>query len=153
MDIRPRIAIVVSTYNASVTERMHKGAVACLGRAGLSDGAITTLRVPGAWELPLAVRWALAGHDAAIALGAVIKGETTHDEHINRTVSLLLGQLAVESGKPVGFGLLTCLTMEQAIQRAGGNVGNKGEEAASAVLAMLDLARSAPPSGPRPAAV
>jgi 6,7-dimethyl-8-ribityllumazine synthase len=76
---------------------------------------------------------------AVLALGAVIRGETTHDQHINRAVSNALMDLMLTTGKPVGFGLLTCNTMEQAIQRAGGNVGNKGQETADAVLAMLKL--------------
>ena len=74
---------------------------------------------------------------AVICLGAVIKGETTHDEHINRHVSMALGELALNSGLPVAFGLLTCNTMEQAIHRAGGNVGNKGIECAEAALRMV----------------
>ncbi|MCA9269207.1 MAG: 6,7-dimethyl-8-ribityllumazine synthase, partial [Planctomycetales bacterium] len=96
---------------------------------------------PGAWELPLAAaRLARSGQYAAlVCLGAVIRGETTHDEHINRQVSLSLGQLALETGVPVAFGVLTCNTLEQAIHRAGGNVGNKGVEAAQAAIEMANL--------------
>ena len=87
--------------------------------------------VPGAWEIPLAAsRFARSGGCAAVlCLGAVIRGETTHDQHINRQVSLSLGRLALESGVPVSFGVLTCNSLEQAIHRAGGNVGNKGVNA------------------------
>ena len=84
----------------------------------------------------------LAGSEsyaAVICLGAVIRGETTHDEHINRQVSLALGQVSVETGIPVAFGVLTCNTLEQAIHRSGGNVGNKGIEAAQAALEMANL--------------
>ena len=76
---------------------------------------------------------------AVIALGCVIKGETTHDEHINRAVSLALMEMGVETGVPIAFGLLTCNTLEQAINRSGGTVGNKGHEAAEAVLELLRL--------------
>ena len=138
-----RIAIVGAQYNADVTDRLVEGAVARLKQAGLTDAEITVVRVPGAWELPLAAKQLLDNHAGVVALGAVIRGETTHDEHINRTVSDLLGRLAYETGKPVGFGLLTCLTMDQAVQRAGGRAGNKGDEAADAVLAMLELRRAA----------
>jgi 6,7-dimethyl-8-ribityllumazine synthase len=97
--------------------------------------------VPGAWEIPLiAERLAESeSYVAVICLGAVIKGETTHDEHINRQVSLSLGQLALVTGLPVLFGVLTCNTLEQAIHRSGGNVGNKGIECAEAALEMVRL--------------
>jgi 6,7-dimethyl-8-ribityllumazine synthase len=96
-------------------------------------------KVPGAWELPLAAKFLIDRPSmvAVITLGAVIRGETTHDQHINRAVSGALMELQMRTGKPVGFGLLTCNNLEQAIHRAGGNVGNKGCEAAGAVLEMV----------------
>ncbi len=137
----PRLAVVVSRYNESITERLLQGALQTAERAGIAQDAVQVVRVPGAWEIPLMARWlAESGRvDGIVCLGAVIRGETTHDQHINRFVSLSLGQLAVESGLPVGFGLLTCEDLQQAVQRSGGAVGNKGEEATEAVLEMLRL--------------
>lgn len=102
------------------------------------------LRVPGAWELVYATQQVMSKSNCrgVIALGAVIKGETTHDQHINRAVSMGLMRLSIDNGKPVGFGLLTVNSLEQAIQRSGGTVGNKGEEAANALLDCLKLSRS-----------
>ena len=141
------VGIAVSTYNANITRRLQEGAVQTLVAAGFNQDRILVAEVPGAWELPLACRLMFERKEvcAVLALGAVIRGETSHDQHINRAVSCALMELMMSSGKPVGFGLLTCNTMEQAIHRAGGNVGNKGKETAEAVLAMLNLrlARSA----------
>ena len=136
-----RFAIVVSRYNDHITGKLLAGAVETLREAKIADGAIDVAWVPGAWELPLvAQRLACSGrYLAVICLGAVIKGETTHDEHINRQVSLSLGQIALETGLPVIFGVLTCNTLEQAIHRSGGNVGNKGVECAEAALEMVRL--------------
>ena len=136
-----RWAIVVSRYNDTITRKLLDGAVATLSSAGVSDEHIDVAWVPGAWEIPLvAAEMACGeGYGAVICLGAVIRGETTHDEHINRQVSLSLGQISIETGIPVAFGVLTCNTLEQAIHRAGGNVGNKGEEAASAAIEMVNL--------------
>lgn len=141
---RNEIGIVVSTYNSNITEKLLNGALATLTAAGVARPAVRVLRVPGAWELPLATKWLseLGSVACVIALGAVIRGETSHDQHINRAVSNALMELMQTSGKPIAFGLLTCNTLEQAIHRAGGDVGNKGEEAAQAVLAMLALRRS-----------
>lgn len=136
-----RVAIVASRYNRSICDALIQGATESLTAAGFGPDSITVIRVPGAWELPLIVRSMLDRNDvvAAIALGAVIRGETTHDEHINRAVSLALMNLGVETRRPVGLGLLTCNSLEQAIQRSGGTVGNKGVEAAEAVLETLRL--------------
>lgn len=136
-----RFAIVVSRYNESITEKLLDGAVEQLRAAGIADPSIDVARVPGAWEIPLAAqRMARSGkYRAVCCLGAVIRGETTHDQHINRQVSLSLGQLSLETGIPVLFGVLTCNSLEQAIHRAGGNVGNKGQECAAAALEMVAL--------------
>jgi len=141
-----RIAIVVSRYNESITEKLLNGSIATLQNAGVADDHIDVARVPGAWELPIAaaVMARTGNYQGVICLGAVIRGETTHDVHINTQVSQSLGALALECELPVGFGLLTCNTVEQAISRSGGAVGNKGEEAASAVLEMLGLLRNLP---------
>jgi 6,7-dimethyl-8-ribityllumazine synthase len=142
-----RFAIVVSRYNDSITKKLLDGAVQTLAGRGVADEAIAVAWVPGAWELPLAARrLAFSGEYAAVlCLGAVIRGETTHDEHINRAVSLALSRISLDSGVPVLFGVLTCNSLEQAIHRAGGNVGNKGVECAEAALEMAGLLRVLPP--------
>ena len=136
-----RLAVIVSRYNATVTDRLLAGALATLQSCGVAEDSIDVVRVPGAWELSLAAAaMARRGDCAAIVcLGAVIKGETTHDEHINRQVSESLGRLGLEHQLPIGFGLLTCQNLEQALNRAGGAVGNKGEEATLAALEMAGL--------------
>jgi 6,7-dimethyl-8-ribityllumazine synthase len=141
-----RFAIVVSRYNEHITGKLLASAVETLQAEGVGEEAIDVAWVPGAWEIPLlARRFALSKkYVAVLCLGAVIKGETTHDEHINRQVSLSLGQIALEAGLPVLFGVLTCNTVEQAIHRSGGNVGNKGQECAAAALEMVRLLSKLP---------
>jgi 6,7-dimethyl-8-ribityllumazine synthase len=137
-------AIVVSRWNESVTKRLLEGAVAALLEQGVADDAIDVAWVPGSWEIPLAAK-RLAESDrycAVLCLGAVIRGETTHDQHINRAVSLAISELALSANLPVLFGVLTCETMEQAIHRAGGNVGNKGRECALAAVQMVGLLKN-----------
>ena len=139
--ITGRYAIIVSRYNEHITSKLLAGAVETLRAGGVPDDSIDVAWVPGAWEIPLvAQRMALSEqYVAVLCLGAVIKGETTHDEHINRQVSISLGEIALESDLPVLFGVLTCNTVEQAIHRAGGNAGNKGQECAEAALEMVRL--------------
>lgn len=132
-------AVIVSRYHASLTSKLLGGALETLAEAGVPNEQICIAHVPGAWELAAAAARMIEQFDAVVCLGAVIKGETTHDQYINATVSQALGKLAVDHRKPVGFGLLTCNTMEQAIARCGGSVGNKGEEAATAAIQMLQL--------------
>ena len=136
-----RFAIVVARYNHTITDKLLAGAVDTLTSHGVLDSDIDVAHVPGAWEIPLiAQRFAQSGQYAAvICLGAVIRGETTHDQHINRQVSLSLGTIALQFDLPVLFGVITFNTMEQAIHRAGGNVGNKGCECATAALEMVSL--------------
>lgn len=136
--------IVVSTYNSNITNKLLDGAVETLTAAGLSSHEIVVAKVPGAWELPLAAKLFAEQRKvvAVLVLGAVIRGETTHDQHINRAVSNALMELMTSTGKPIAFGLLTCNTLEQAIHRSGGNVGNKGCEAAEAALEMVRLTRA-----------
>jgi 6,7-dimethyl-8-ribityllumazine synthase len=135
------IGIVVSRYNESITGKLLSGALETLAAAGVPDERIDVAWVPGAWEIPLATERLMQARSyaAMICLGAVIKGETSHDQHINRFVSLSLGQLALDRGIPVLFGILTCNSLEQAIHRSGGNVGNKGVECAEAALEMMRL--------------
>ncbi len=141
-----RFAIVASRYHATITDRLLRGALDTLSEHGVADDAVDVVRVPGAWEIPLvAQRLARTGmYRVILCLGAVVRGETTHDQYINRQVSESLGAIAREFGLPVLFGVLTCQTMEQAIHRAGGNVGNKGSECALAALEMASLMRLLP---------
>ncbi|MEQ8790794.1 MAG: 6,7-dimethyl-8-ribityllumazine synthase [Pirellulaceae bacterium] len=136
-----RFAVVVSRYNESITGKLLEGAVSTLTGAGVAGDAIDVAQVPGAWEIPLVAQRlaASAQYRAVLCLGAVIRGETTHDHHINQQVSGSLGRIALETGVPVLFGVLTCNTLEQAIHRSGGNVGNKGAECAEAALEMVRL--------------
>ncbi len=135
------LAIVVSRYNEPISRKLLAGALETLVENGVSDAKIDVAWVPGAFEIPLAAHtMAMSGRYAAvICLGAVIRGETTHDQHINRAVSMGLGEAGLHSGVPVLFGVLTCDTLEQAIHRSGGNVGNKGSECALAALEMINL--------------
>ena len=136
-----KVAIVASRYNPAICDSLVEAALTTLHEAGFDAESTPVLRVPGAWELPAVVQHVIEKPNviAAIALGCVIKGETTHDEHINRAVSLSLMEMGVRSGRPIAFGLLTCNTLEQALNRSGGTVGNKGHEAADAVLELLRL--------------
>ena len=144
--ISGRFAVVVSRYNEHITSKLLTGALETLRAGGVPDEMMDVAWVPGAWELPLvAQRMALSEqYVAVLCLGAVIKGETTHDEYINLQVSTSLGQIALEAEIPVLFGVLTCNTVEQAIHRAGGNVGNKGQECAEAALEMARLLEKLP---------
>ncbi|MBI5851496.1 MAG: 6,7-dimethyl-8-ribityllumazine synthase [Planctomycetes bacterium] len=141
-----RIAIVVARFNPEITERLAEGARRTLLAAGVAPDAITVLSVPGAFELPLACRWAIESgrFDAMVALGAVIRGETDHYDYVCGEASRGIADTQLATGVPIGFGLLTCDTPEQALARAGGSAGdgsagNKGEDAAHAALAMLAL--------------
>ena len=136
-----RVAIIASRYNTAICDALVNGSIETLSEAGFSPEDISVIRAPGAWELASLTQRVIDTNQfiAVITLGCVIKGETTHDEHINRAVSLALMEMGVESGIPIAFGLLTCNTVEQAINRSGGSVGNKGHEAAEAVLELLRL--------------
>ncbi len=142
-----RYAIVVAEWNRSITGKLLDGALTTLAAAGVPGANVDVAWVPGAWEIPLLAQRFAQSHKyaAVLALGAVIRGETTHDQHLNRAVSLSLQQIALASDLPMIFGILTCESMEQAIQRAGGNVGNKGVECAEAALRMVGLLKNCPP--------
>lgn len=156
--VEGRFAIVVARFNESITSRLLEGAVQTLVAHGVADGRIDVAWVPGAFEIPaVANRLASSGSYAAvICLGAVIRGETTHDQHINRAVSTALCEIGVHYGLPVLFGILTCNTVEQAIARSGGDaattgkdisdakIGNKGVDCAMAALEMVDLLAKLP---------
>jgi 6,7-dimethyl-8-ribityllumazine synthase len=141
-----RFAIVVARWNEAITRKLLDGAVATFREHGVADDAIDVAWVPGAMEIPLiAQRMAASNRYAAVlCLGAVIRGETTHDQHINRSVTNAITQIGLEANVPVLFGVLTCETMEQAVQRAGGSFGNKGSECAEAALYMIGLLKNLP---------
>jgi 6,7-dimethyl-8-ribityllumazine synthase len=139
--IAGKIGIVVSRYNDHITGKLLQGALSTLDKAAIASSNIVVAWAPGAWEIPLLCQDLVEKPEvsAVIGLGCVIRGETTHDQHINQAVSQALMSLSLQHSKPVAFGLLTCNTLEQAIHRSGGRVGNKGEEAANAILEMLKV--------------
>ena len=138
-----RIAIVVARWNAVITERLLVGALDALLRSGAKRAEIGVVRVPGAWEIPAAARTVaeLGRADAIVALGCLLRGETAHYEAIYNEVARGIGQSQQETGIPHSFGVLTCETLEQALDRAGIKGGNKGFEAATAAIEMVSLRR------------
>ncbi len=140
-------AIVVARFNDLITQRLLDGAVDTLLRHGVSDEQITVAWVPGSFEIPLAAdRLAKTGKYAAIiCLGAVIQGQTTHHEYINHQVAAAIMELNHQHDMPVTFGVLTCQSMEQALDRAGGKAGNKGHEATLAAIEMVQLLKTIGP--------
>lgn len=138
-----RVCVVVSRWNEFVTRRLLEGAETVLRERGLADGDVTVAWVPGAFELPTAAKWAAASgrYDAVVCLGAVIRGETAHFEYVAGGAAEGILQAAQETGVPVIFGVLTVDTVEQALSRAGGKDGHKGEEAALAAIEMANLRR------------
>ena len=138
-----RIAILVSRYHELVTTRLVAGARSALSKHGAVEDQLVEVSVPGAWELPLASK-ALAEsgrYDAIVCLGCVIRGDTTHHEHVGGQAAAGLAKVALECGVPIGLGLLTTDNLEQAIERAGGKAGDKGAEAAMAAVEMANLIR------------
>jgi 6,7-dimethyl-8-ribityllumazine synthase len=136
-----RFAVVVSKYNDFVTDRLQAGALAALAAAGVAAGDITVVRVPGAFEIPLAAQHAAesARFDAVVCLGCLIRGETPHFEYIASAVSLGLTTAAAATGVPMAFGVLTTNSVEEALARAGEGTGNKGHEAAIAAIEMAEV--------------
>jgi 6,7-dimethyl-8-ribityllumazine synthase len=136
-----RFALVVSRFNSFITERLLDGALLALRQVGVDKNCAEVVRVPGAFEIPSAAR-ALAEsnkYDGIICLGCLLRGGTLHYEVIANEVTRGVGQSAQETGVPHGFGVLTCDTLEQAIDRAGLKAGNKGYEAAMAAIEMVNL--------------
>jgi 6,7-dimethyl-8-ribityllumazine synthase len=138
-----RFGVVVSRWNSFITERLLQGALDGLRRSGCSNADITVVRVPGAFEIPSQARTlAESGkYDAIVTLGCLIRGETTHYEHISTEVTRGIGQSAQETGVPHTYGVLTCENLEQALDRAGLKAGNKGFEAAISAIEMVSLQR------------
>ena len=136
-----RFAVVASRFNETVTQKLVEGALDALVRHGAAADDVDVVWVPGAWELPSAVRRLLATerYDALVALGAVVRGDTPHFDYVAGEASRGLADAGAAFETPIGFGLLTCDTMAQAEARAGGEHGNKGWDAALAALEMADL--------------
>ena len=139
-----RFAVVVSRFNAFITERLLQGALDGLSRAGAGAKSITVARVPGAFEIPVAAKHlAESGqYDAVLCLGTVIRGETPHFEYISAAVVSELERLMVDHRLPVALGVLTTDNVEQALERSGGQHGNKGAEAADTAVEMATLRKA-----------
>ena len=138
-----KVLILRSAFNPRVVEGLLAGARSALGSMGVAKAAVTVEEVPGAFELPLAARAAAESgrFDAVVALGAVIRGDTDHYEHIAREAAAGLAAVARETGMPMGFGVLTVASEEQALVRSAPGPGNKGAEAALAAVAMVHVLR------------
>ena len=141
-----RIAIACGRFNDFITRRLLDGALDALARHGVDDASVTVAWAPGAFELPLvAQRLAASGeHDAVVCLGAVIRGATGHYEHVAGQCAAGLQRVQLDTGVPVVFGVLTTETVEQAVERAGTKLGNKGAESAVTAVEMADLLRQLP---------
>lgn len=139
-----RMGIVVASFNDFITSRLLEGAKSALSAHGVADDAVTVATVPGSFEIPLvAQKMAESGRfDAVICLGAVIRGETDHYEHVARAAAQGVTSASLSTGVPVSFGVLTTDTVEQAINRAGGKQGNQGYNAAVAAIEMANLVRA-----------
>ena len=138
-----RVVIVASRFNQDIVERLLSGALDALEETGTGRDEVRVVRVPGAFELPLAAgRLADSGeYDAVVGLGCVIRGETSHFEYVSRAAIDGLERVSLDSGVPVGFGVLTTDTVDQALARSGGGAGNRGYDAAVAALEMVQLLR------------
>jgi len=138
-----RFCLVVSRWNSFVVENLLAGAVDALKRHGVADSDLTIVRLPGAFEMPLVLDRLAAkgGYDALVALGAVIRGGTPHFEYVASEAVKGIAQVSLKYGVPIAFGLLTVDSIEQAIERAGTKAGNKGAEAATSAIEMVDLLR------------
>lgn len=139
-----RIAIVVANWNEEITGALHDAAHQTLLQHGLKKENIVRRNVPGSFELSLGAQWMAQEQDiaAVICIGCVIQGDTPHFDYICQAVAYGITEVSLKFGKPVIFGVLTTLTHQQALDRAGGKVGNKGEEAALSALAMLQFQES-----------
>jgi 6,7-dimethyl-8-ribityllumazine synthase len=138
-----KVAIVASRFNDFLVSRLVSAATDCILRHGGEEAGITLVRVPGSFEIPQAARRVAAArkHDAIIALGVLIRGETPHFDVIAAEVARGLGQASQETGVPIAFGVVTAESTEQAMERAGGKMGNRGWEAAMAAIEMVNLGR------------
>ncbi|MBM3382000.1 MAG: 6,7-dimethyl-8-ribityllumazine synthase [Betaproteobacteria bacterium] len=138
-----KLGLVVCRFNELITRRLAEGAQALLKRRGIKLEQIVEVEVPGAYEAPLAAQWLAETHkvDGVVVLGAVIRGSTDHYQYVCSAAASGLMNVQLARSLPVGFGILTCDTMEQALDRAGGKAGNKGAETAETVLEMIEMKR------------
>ena len=136
-----RFALIASRFNGEIVEGLLAGALECLTRHGASDDAIAIYRVPGAFEIPILASALPSDFDALIALGCILRGETPHFEFITNQVTIELSRVARETKRPIAFGVITCETLQQAIDRSSPGAGNKGWEAALAAIEMAKLWR------------
>ena len=148
-----RFGIIVGRFNSFISERLLEGALDALTRHGAADKSIDVMRVPGAFEIPLAAQKMAQTdkYDAIICLGAVIRGSTPHFDYVASEVAKGIAHVSLGTGVPIAFGVLTTDTLEQAVERAGTKSGNKGAEAALSALEMADLLRriaAEPATGP-----
>jgi 6,7-dimethyl-8-ribityllumazine synthase len=141
-----RFALVAARFNQAVVDQLVHWAVDALLRHGVADAAIDVVRVPGSFEIPAVARRLAEGQQyvAVICLGAVIRGETDHYDHVAGTAASGVAQAAMAAGVPVIFGILTCDTVEQALNRSGLKAGNKGADAALAAIEMVNLLQKLP---------
>lgn len=139
-----RFAVVVSRFNEFVAGRLVEGALDALGRHGVADDDVTIVRVPGAWEIPLAAKRAAKSgrYDAVLCLGAVIRGQTPHFDYVAAEAAKGVAHVMLETDVPLAFGIVTADTLEQAIDRAGAKAGNKGFDAAMAALETANVMKS-----------
>ena len=139
-----KFAIVVSRFNSIISERLLDGARDALNRTGASEADIEIVKVPGSWELPVAAAELARQkrHDAIICLSTLIRGDTPHFDYIAAEAAKGIGQISLETGVPIAFGVLTTNTLEQAIDRAGAKGGNKGFDAAMSAVEMASLMRN-----------
>ncbi len=136
-----RFAIIVGRFNNLITEKLLEGAIDCIIRHGGLEDNITIIRVPGSFEIPLAAKKAAksGNYDAVICLGAVIRGATPHFDYVANEVTKGIAQVALETEVPIAYGILTTDTIEQALERAGTKMGNKGFDAALTAIEMANL--------------
>ena len=137
-----RIGIVVSRFNEFITEQLAKGALDALEKHGCPVENISFVKVPGAWELPIAAKALALRCDAIVALGAVVRGDTPHFEYVAGGAAQGLSRVSLDTGVPIAFGVLTTDDLQQAMDRAGGKTGNKGSEAAEAAIELANLIKA-----------
>ncbi|MEO8382650.1 MAG: 6,7-dimethyl-8-ribityllumazine synthase [Acidobacteriota bacterium] len=137
-----RFGVIASRFNDEIVSGLLDGALTCLTRHGAADQAITVYRVPGAFEIPVTAAQVVGFHDAIIALGCLLRGDTPHFDFISAQVTNDLSRVSIDSNFPIAFGVITCNTREQAVQRSSSGTSNKGWEAALAAIEMANLWRA-----------
>ena len=137
-----RFGVIASRFNDEIVSGLLDGALTCLTRHGAADDAISVYRVPGAFEIPVMAAQLVGSHDALIALGCLLRGDTPHFDFISAQVTSDLSRVAIDSNFPISFGVITCNTREQAVERSSPGTSNKGWEAALAAIEMANLWRA-----------